>query len=199
MRANRFVERERERAICLRRPIIIRRAKRLHNLLSNEFKLFFSASAAVADTVDVVTLLCCCCYSNFFFHVCACLNCVHAHSQVWCLFIVLFYLFRFGSRPVIIVYSFSNFLINNDICIDLCTVIGLSRGVLQCNSRSSGKQLITLDRIEHEFMSFSLFKMCARAIDFLSCTHKGGSFEQHWHFRTHILILQRVPCVCVCV
>lgn len=131
--------------------------------------------------------------------MCACLNCVHAHSQVWCLFIVLFYLFRFGSRPVIIVYSFSNFLINNDICIDLCTVIGLSRGVLQCNSRSSGKQLITLDRIEHGFMSFSLFKMCARAIDFLSCTHKGGSFEQHWHFRTHILILQRVPCVCVCV
>lgn len=64
--------------------------KRLHNLLSNEFKLF-----------------CCCCRipvrSNLF-PVCVCLNCEHAHFQVWCLFIA-FSFFSLELQPVIIVYS----------------------------------------------------------------------------------------------
>lgn len=58
--------------------IIAHRTKRLHNLLSNEFKLFFFASVAAAVASDGAGYV----VVDFF---CACLNCVHAHFQVLCL------------------------------------------------------------------------------------------------------------------
>lgn len=76
-----------------------RRTKRLHNLRSNEFKLFLPL--LLPPLLVILHRVPGCCYgfslnpqSSFELFSPDCLNYVHAHCQVWCLFIVLFYLFR---------------------------------------------------------------------------------------------------------